>query len=81
MLQFHGYHDKLQHESHRRSSKNEASMMVAQDLEKWWLKGPGVEIIQILSIYNKVKQLVDRYDDLKKNKKRSGGKEDIKRNS
>ena len=79
MLQFHGYHDKLQHASHRRSSRDEASMMVAQDLEKWWLKGPGVEIIQILSIYNKVKQLVDRYYDLKKNKKRSGGKEDIKR--
>ena len=66
MLQYYGYHQKLQEASHRKSSKNEAIMMVAHDLNKWWLKGPGVEIMKILSIYNKVTRLVNCYEDLKK---------------
>ena len=79
MLQYYGYHQKLQEASHRKSSKNEAIMMVAHDLNKWWLKGPGVEIMKIYSIYNKVTRLVNRYEDLKKRVNRSGGKEDVKR--
>ena len=81
MLQYYGYHQKLLEASHRKSSKKKTIMMVAHDLNKWWLKGPGVEIMKILSIYNKVTRLVNRYEDLKKRVNRSGGKEDVKRKS
>jgi len=71
LLQFYGYHKLKQEESKGTSSKRESILLVVEDIAQWWKKS-GIGLKTSDAIIYMIKQLIDRYENLKKRKGREG---------